>query len=75
MAGITLAQAQAQLDLYLQAEADILTRGQTTRLADRQRTRADLAEIRAGLSEWRKMVERLGAGRRGPRLMHVTPMG
>lgn len=75
MAGITLAQAQAQLDLYLQAEADILSRGQSTRLGDRQRTRADLAEIRAGIKDWRATVTTLTNGRRGPRLMRVTPLG
>ncbi|TVO53843.1 DUF6148 family protein [Denitromonas halophila] len=75
MAGITLAQAQAQLDLYIQAEADILTLGQSTRLGDRQRGRADLAEVRAGIKEWRTTVTTLSTNRRGPRLMRVTPMG
>jgi len=75
MAGITLAQAQAQLDLYLAAEADVLTSGQTTRLADRQRTRADLAEIRQGIKDWQATVSRLSSGRSGMRFTGITPLG
>lgn len=75
MAGITLAQAQVQLDLYLAAEADILKSGQTTRLADRQRSRADLAEVRAGVQQWQATVSRLASGRRGMRFSGITPLG
>mgnify|MGYP001361126662 CR=1 FL=1 len=63
--------AQSQLDLYLQAERDILTHGQTTRLGDRQRTRADLAEIRAGITYW----ERKASSARRPRMINITPRG
>lgn len=75
MAGITLATAQAQLDLYIAAEADILKNGQTTRLADRQRGRADLAEVRQGIKDWQAQVSRLKTGRTGMRFTGITPMG
>lgn len=59
MAGITLAQAEAQLALYLAAESDILERGQSYAIRGRSLTRADLGEIREGVSYWQGMVERL----------------
>jgi len=48
MAGITVAQAQARLDAYLAAEIKVLA-GQSYEIAGRKLTRADLAEIRAGI--------------------------
>lgn len=55
MAGITLAHAQAQLTLYLAAEAAVL-QGQSYRISsgngDRQLTRADLSSIREGIEWW-----------------------
>jgi hypothetical protein len=59
MAGVTLERAEAQLALYLQCEKDILERGQSYGLKGRQLTRANLAEIREGISYWQGMVERL----------------
>ena len=45
MAGITLAQAEAQLALFLAAEAAVLN-NQRYKIGDRELERADLAEIR-----------------------------
>lgn len=69
---ISVQHAQAQLELYLQAERDILTHGQSTRLDDRMRTRADLAEIREGIKYWMDMVGRL-SGRRRMRIRSIIP--
>ena len=55
MAGITLAQAQAQLAAYLAAETAVLT-GQKYEIAGRMLQRADLAEIRAGVDTWNARV-------------------
>lgn len=64
MAGITLAQAEAQLAAYLAAETAALG-GQSYRIADRWLTRADLSEIRAGIDIWNARVVALEAASQG----------
>lgn len=64
MAGITLAQAEAQLAAYLAAETAALS-GQSYRIADRWLTRADLSEIRAGIDAWNSRVVSLSAAQSG----------
>lgn len=61
MAGITAAQAQAQLDLYLAAEAAVLT-GQSYEIAGRKLTRANLGEIQAGIKLWNTRAQSLARG-------------
>lgn len=51
MAGITLTQAQTQLDAYLAAETAVLT-GQSYEIAGRKLTRADLDSIQQGVKLW-----------------------
>lgn len=51
MAGITQAQAEAQLALYLAAEQAVLT-NQSYEIAGRKLTRADLASIQEGIKIW-----------------------
>lgn len=58
MAGITLVQAQAQLDAYLAAEAAVLT-GQKYEIAGRMLMRADLAAIQSGIALWNQRVQQL----------------
>jgi hypothetical protein len=55
MAGITLAQAQAQLDAYLAAETAVLG-NQSYEIAGRKLTRADLQFIQSGIDIWNKRV-------------------
>ena len=55
MAGITLAQAEARLAEYMAAETAVLT-AQSYEIAGRRMTRADLAEIRAGIDAWNARV-------------------
>ncbi len=65
MAGITLAQAQAQLDTYLAAETAVLG-SQQYEIAGRKMTRADLSAIQHGISLWNNRVTALtnkGLGR------------
>ena len=59
MAGITLAQAEAQLALYLAAEAAVLA-GQSYEIAGRRLTRANLGEIQAGITTWDARCRQLG---------------
>lgn len=55
MAGISLAQAQAQLDSYLAAETAALA-NQSYEIAGRKFTRADLTAIRDGIQYWNNKV-------------------
>lgn len=64
MAGITLAQAEAQLALYLAAEAAVLT-GQSYEIAGRKLTRANLDEVRSGVETWNSRVVNLAAASQG----------
>jgi Family of unknown function (DUF6148) len=61
MAGITAVQAQAQLDLYLAAEAAVLT-GQSYEIAGRKLTRANLGEIQSGIKLWNTRAQSLARG-------------
>lgn len=56
MAGLTLAQAQAQLTLYLTAETAVLG-GQEYEIAGRRLKRADLDKIQAGITQWDSRVK------------------
>jgi hypothetical protein len=58
MAGITLAQAEAQLALYLAAEEKVLA-GQSYEIAGRRLARADLEFIQAGITTWDARVKQL----------------
>ncbi|KQT10974.1 DUF6148 family protein [Ramlibacter sp. Leaf400] len=60
MAGITLAQAEAQLALYLAAEQKVL-QGQSYEIAGRKLTRANLGEIHAGITLWDGRAKELSA--------------
>lgn len=64
MAGITLTQAQTQLDAYLAAETAVLS-GQRYEIAGRMLQRADLAEIRKGVDVWNARVVALSVSARG----------
>ena len=55
MAGITLAQAQAQLDVWLAASSAVAQK-QSYRIADRQLTYTDAAEIRQQIDYWNSKV-------------------
>lgn len=55
MAGITLAQAQTQLDAYLAAETAVLS-GQKYEIAGRMLQRADIGLIQNGITTWNARV-------------------
>lgn len=60
MSGITLDQAQTQLQQYLDAEKAVLT-GQRYELGGRVVVRADLATIQEGIKTWDARVKVLSA--------------
>lgn len=64
MTGITLAQAQSQLEAYLAAEQKILL-GQKVAIDGQELTRANLDAVQAGITAWDARVKSLTASRRG----------
>jgi hypothetical protein len=70
--GLTLAEAQARYAAYLTAEEKILA-GQSYEIKGRTLTRANLTEVRNGLSYWENMCNRL-AGTRGAKVTSIIPM-
>ena len=58
MAGISLAQAQTQLNAYLAAETAVLS-GQKYEIAGRLLQRANLLEIQTGIKTWNERVMNL----------------
>lgn len=71
MAGISLAQAQAQLNTYLAAETAVLG-SQSYEIAGRKLTRANLAEIQKGVELWNQRVQQLSR-RAGGRAIAIVP--
>ncbi len=72
MAGITLAHAQAQLDLWL----DRLSKVGVTKsyeINGRSQTRFSLTEIQGQVDYWDRQVRRLSRG--GIRVRQVKPLG
>jgi len=75
MAGITLAQAEARLQSYLDAEAKVLA-GQKVEIDGQALTRANLEQIQRGIDTWNARVITLSqaaSGRR--RAVTVAPGG
>lgn len=70
MAGITLAQAQAKLQTWLDAE-DKVAGGQSYTIGSRHLTRANLDEIRRTITYWDGQCRRLSRG--GIRVQGITP--
>lgn len=64
MAGITLLQAQTQLNAYLTAETSVLA-GQSYEIAGRKLSRANLAEIQQGITLWNSRVTDLSRSSTG----------
>ena len=72
---IDLEFAKERLALYYAAEEKVLT-GQSYSLGGRTLTRANLSEIRAGVTLWEGRVSRLKkTGRKGPTFRSITPHG
>lgn len=73
MAGLTLAQAEAQLAAYLAAETKILT-GQKVEIDGQALTRANLEMVQKGVTLWDARVKNLSAASSGTgRAVNVAP--
>ena len=72
MAGITLAQAEAQLASWLAADTAV-AEGQAYSIGGRSLTRADARSIRENISFWDAQVRRLNQG--GIKVIGGTPCG
>lgn len=64
MAGITLAQAEAKLQSYLDAETKVL-KGQAVSIDGETLTRANLDIIQRGIDAWDKRVKNLAGAASG----------
>ena len=74
MAGITLANAEAQLALWLAADAAVAT-GQEYTIGGRTLKRADAGEITKKIDYWNSKVQTLSAGGNGGmRVRGITPV-
>lgn len=60
MAGITLAQAEAKLALYLSA-LDKIVIGQKVEIDGQALTRANLADVERAINSWDQLVKQLAA--------------
>lgn len=75
MAGITLEQAQAKLDLYLGALDKIILK-QKVEIDGQSLTRANLADVEAAIELWDARVKRLSVSASGRgRMRTITPRG
>jgi hypothetical protein len=75
MAGITLAQAEEQLGLWLAASTAVSSK-QSYRIGERQLTHADAGEILKMIEFWDKRAAALGATAEGRgRLRTIVPAG
>lgn len=73
MAGITLAQAQVKLALWMEADERVAA-GQSYTIAGRSLTRVNASEIRDSINFWEakvRQIESASAGRR--RTRYVVP--
>lgn len=74
MAGITLAQAEAQLATWLAADTAVAS-GQSYSIGGRQLTRADAKAITEKIEYWNGQVQKLSrGGNGGMRVRGVTPV-
>lgn len=78
MPGVTLTQAQAHLDAWLQADLAVAG-GQSYSINGRSLTRADAKEIKANIEYWESRVARLESqndgGARGITVRGAVPLG
>ncbi len=75
MAGITLVQADAKLQLYLGAIDKILA-GQKVEIDGQAITRANLADVERAIDFWDRRVKTLSASASGRgRLRTIAPVG
>ncbi len=75
MAGLTLAQAEAKLAEWLEADTKV-AEGQSYSIGSRQLTRADAKEIRENIDYWNTKCAALAetpSTRTGPRIRGLTP--
>jgi len=72
MAGITLAQAEAKLALWMEAD-DKVASGQSYSIGGRSLSRADGKLIKENIMSWDRKVKELSDG--GIKVRAVTPVG
>ena len=72
MAGITLSQAQSQLDAWLAASLDVAS-GKTTKMGEDLYTAEDADKIQKMIQFWNTRVSKLSRTSGGMRIRRVVP--
>jgi hypothetical protein len=72
MAGITLAEAEAKLAIWMEAD-DKVASGQSYSIGGRSLSRADAEKIQGNIKFWDRKVKELTNG--GIKVVAVTPVG
>lgn len=71
MAGITLAQAEAQLATWIEASTKVASK-QSYAIGNRQLSLADAADIQRNIEYWDAKVKALASGRSGIRIRGLS---
>lgn len=72
MSWITVDEARANLQMWLEAEKAVAT-GQSYRIGTRQLNRADLSQIAERIKFWRNELAKLESGRNGAKVLRAVP--
>lgn len=73
MPWITIEEAKANLNMWLEAEKAVAT-GQSYKIGSRSLTRASLSDITKRIAYWQNVIDQLEAGRgRGARVLRAVP--
>lgn len=72
MSWITIDEARANLQMWLEAERAVST-GQSYKVGTRSLSRVNLSDIAERIKYWRNEIDRLESGRTGARVMRAVP--
>lgn len=72
MSWITIDEARANLQMWLEAEKAVAT-GQSYQIGTRKLTRASLSDIAERIKYWRNEIDKLESGRTGSRVLRAVP--
>lgn len=72
MSWITIDEARANLQMWLEAEKAVAT-GQSYKIGTRSLTRANLSDITERIQFWRNEIAKLESGRNGAKVLRAVP--
>lgn len=72
MSWITIDEAKANLQMWLEAERTVST-GQSYKIGGRSLSRVNLSDIAERIKYWRNEIDKLESGRTGARVLRTVP--